>query len=64
MDRVRYLSLPDPGHLELLLSQHRQIVAALEAGQSDEAGRAMAEHLQEVLRTAQKLGEHTTHLIK
>ena len=55
MDRVRYLSLPEPGHLEILLSQHRAIAAAIERRDPDEAGAKMSIHLREVLRTAQKL---------
>jgi GntR family transcriptional regulator, rspAB operon transcriptional repressor len=63
MDRVRYLSLPDPGHLEVLLSQHRAITAAVEAANPDEAARAMSVHLQEVLRTARKLSLQQKHLV-
>lgn len=55
MDRVRYLSLPDPGHLETLLAQHVAIFEAIEAGDPKQAGQRMTAHLREVLRTVQHL---------
>jgi len=55
MDRVRYLSLPEAGHLEILLAQHTAILDAMERGEGEEVGRTMAAHLQEVLRTVQNL---------
>jgi DNA-binding GntR family transcriptional regulator len=55
MDRVRYLSLPEPGHLETLLAQHREIFDAIETGQARQAGTRMAAHLREVLLTVQRL---------
>lgn len=55
MDRVRYLSLPDPGHLETLLAQHVAIFDALESGDPKQAGQRMTAHLREVLRTVQNL---------
>jgi len=64
MDRVRYLSLPDPGHLKTLLSQHRQIFDAIERGEADLASLAMSVHLQEVLRTAQKLSVQRSELLE
>lgn len=64
MDRVRYLSLPDLGHLRALLVQHRSIVDAIESGDAELAGAAMALHLKEVLKTAQKLSEHRRDLVE
>ncbi|MBZ9675026.1 GntR family transcriptional regulator [Mesorhizobium sp. ES1-1] len=55
MDRVRYLSLPEPGHLETLLAQHVAIFEAVEAGEAKQAGARMTAHLREVLRTVQRL---------
>jgi DNA-binding GntR family transcriptional regulator len=63
MDRVRYLSLPDPGHLEILLAQHREIAEALENADPDRAGRAMSEHLKEVLRTARNLSQKQGRIV-
>jgi len=64
MDRVRYLSLPDLDHLRVLLSQHRSIVEAIEAGDVEGAGRSMALHLREVLRTAQNLSQQRSDLVE
>jgi len=55
MDRVRYLSLPEPGHLETLLDQHVAIFEAIETGEARQAGARMTAHLREVLRTVQHL---------
>ncbi|MDX8523187.1 FCD domain-containing protein [Mesorhizobium sp. MSK_1335] len=55
MDRVRYLSLPEPGHLETLLAQHLAIFEAVETGEAKQAGARMTAHLREVLRTVQHL---------
>ena len=64
MDRVRYLSLPDPDHLSALLSQHWAIVEALENNEPEMASAAMADHLKEVLRTAQKLSVQRAELVE
>jgi DNA-binding GntR family transcriptional regulator len=42
MDRVRYLSLPEPGYLETLLAQHLAILEAVEIGEAKQAGARMA----------------------
>lgn len=55
MDRVRFMSLPEAGHLQLLLTQHRGIVDAVDRGQANEAGERMSAHLQEVIRTVRRL---------
>jgi DNA-binding GntR family transcriptional regulator len=64
MDRVRYLSLPDPVHLNTLLTQHRAIFDAVEKGEATGAGAAMSIHLQEVLRTARKLSMQRADLLE
>lgn len=64
MDQVRYLSLPDLGHLRVLVTQHRSIVDAIEAGDVEKAGNDMAAHLREVLRTARKLSEQRRDLVE
>lgn len=64
MDRVRYLSLPDPGHLSALLAQHRTIFEAVEKGEATGAGAAMSIHLQEVLRTAKRLSMQRADLLE
>jgi len=55
LDRVRYLSLPDPEHLKVLISQHRQIVEAIRLRDPDLAASHMRGHLQEVFKTIRPL---------
>ena len=50
LDRVRYLSLPEPGNLALLIRQHAAIAQAVVAGKPEEAETLMRAHLREVLR--------------
>jgi DNA-binding GntR family transcriptional regulator len=57
MDRVRYLSIPDATPSELLIAQHRAIVAAIGRRDPDAAEEAMREHLSEVLSALPKLCE-------
>lgn len=64
MDRVRYFSLPEPGHLHSLLAQHRGILDAVEAGDAAGSEVSMATHLQEVLRTVRRLTEQRADLIE
>jgi GntR family transcriptional regulator, rspAB operon transcriptional repressor len=45
LDRVRRLSLPDPGYLGEMVSEHRTIVAALATRDADAAEAAMRHHL-------------------
>jgi len=52
---VRYLSLPDPSHLETLLAQHVAIFEAVETGDPKQVGQRMTAHLREVLRTVQHI---------
>ncbi|MCG7363613.1 FCD domain-containing protein [Roseomonas sp. ACRSG] len=57
MDRVRYLSIPDATPSELLIAQHRAIVAAIARRDPDAAEEAMRQHLSEVLSALPKLCE-------
>jgi DNA-binding GntR family transcriptional regulator len=50
LDRVRYLSLPEPGNLALLIRQHAAIAEAVLAGKPENAETLMRAHLREVLR--------------
>jgi len=50
LDRVRYLSLPEPGNLALLIRQHAAIAEAVLAGKPEKAETLMRGHLREVLR--------------
>ncbi|HHZ10929.1 MAG TPA: GntR family transcriptional regulator [Rhizobiales bacterium] len=59
MDRVRYLSLPQATPLDIIIEQHRAIVAAIAAHSPERAERAMREHLSEILISLPKLAvEH------
>jgi DNA-binding GntR family transcriptional regulator len=58
-DRVRLLSLPDASPLPMLISQHGEIVAALEARDPEAAAQAMRRHLREILRALSRIaGAH------
>jgi DNA-binding GntR family transcriptional regulator len=48
LDRIRRLSLPDPSYLSEMLSEHRQIVDAVAAGDGPEAEAALRHHLRRV----------------
>ncbi len=48
LDRIRRLSLPDADYLEQMLTEHRQIVAAVAAGEAEAAETALRNHLRMV----------------
>ncbi|MBX3576690.1 MAG: GntR family transcriptional regulator [Rhizobiaceae bacterium] len=56
-DRVRLLSLPDATPLDLLIEQHEDIVACLEARDGDGASNAMRRHLREILRALSRIAD-------
>ncbi len=49
LDRVRGLSLPEPGYLGEMVAEHRELVAAIAAADADRAEAAMRHHLRMVL---------------
>ena len=49
LDRVRRLSLPEPGYVGEMLAEHRAIVAAVGEADADAAEAAMRHHLRMVL---------------
>jgi DNA-binding GntR family transcriptional regulator len=57
LDRVRRLSIPDPGYLREMVADHRTVVAAVEARDADGAERALRHHLQMVLSAVPHLRE-------
>ena len=57
MDRVRFLSLPEAGHLRTLMNQHQAIFDAIAEGGADRAAEQMSKHLQLILDTVKKLSE-------
>jgi len=61
-DRVRHLSVHEPGRNAKLLVQHKEIADALIGGDVTKAKSAVRRHLREVFTTVEKLGltENTT----
>lgn len=57
MDRVRFLSLPEATPLEKIISQHRRIAEAIQAGDKEAAGTAMKKHLSEILVSLPRLAD-------
>lgn len=55
LDRVRRLAFPIPSHLEIILSEHEDIVTGLRIRDPDRASQAMAVHLDRVFESARTL---------
>jgi DNA-binding GntR family transcriptional regulator len=55
LDRVRRLSLPEPGYVGEMVAEHREIVAAVADGDVDGAETRLRHHLQMVLSTVPAL---------
>lgn len=55
LDRVRYLSLPHPGHVTHLYEQHKDISDAVQGGDADAAAEHMRHHLREVFKSIDEL---------
>jgi DNA-binding GntR family transcriptional regulator len=49
LDRVRRLSLPEPGYLGEMVAEHRTVVAAVADGDADRAEDALRHHLRMVI---------------
>jgi GntR family transcriptional regulator, rspAB operon transcriptional repressor len=49
LDRVRRLSLPEPGYLAEMVAEHRAVVAAVADGDADRAEKTLRHHLRMVL---------------
>lgn len=62
-DRLRILSLPAVTPVNLLIEQHRDILAAVISGNADKAEKAIRAHLSEVLRIADGLAVRYPELI-
>jgi DNA-binding GntR family transcriptional regulator len=59
LNRIRRLSLPEPGYLMEMIAEHRAVVAAVAAHDPDEAERALRHHLRMVLSTLPAIrGQH------
>ena len=49
LDRVRWLSLPEPHGIDVAIAQHQQIAAAVKAGDAERGDAALTAHLRSVL---------------
>jgi DNA-binding GntR family transcriptional regulator len=64
MDRVRYLDMSDAIPMRIVLSQHLDILDAIERGDADAAERALRAHLSEILVSLPKLAERWPSLFE
>jgi DNA-binding GntR family transcriptional regulator len=62
VDRARRLLLPEPGRVEETLAEHRAILAALEARDSERARTATRAHLRQVVTRLERLGTERPEL--
>jgi DNA-binding GntR family transcriptional regulator len=62
-DRVRFLSLPNTTPVDVLVAQHKAIVAAIDARKPDAAADAMRTHMSEVLKITDTLVSRHPDLI-
>jgi DNA-binding GntR family transcriptional regulator len=63
LDRIRFLSLPAITPVDVLIAQHRTILAAISDCDVEAADRAMRMHLSEVLKIAESLAAEHPDLI-
>ena len=63
LDRIRFLSLPATTPVDVLIAQHRTILAAIAERDVEAADRAMRLHLSEVLKIAAALAAEHPDLI-
>jgi DNA-binding GntR family transcriptional regulator len=63
LDRIRFLSLPAVTPVDALITQHKDIVAAISRREPDAAEEAMRVHLSEVLKIAETLAAEHPDLI-
>ena len=57
LDRVRRLSLPEPGYLGEMVAEHHAVVAAVAEGDADAAEAALRHHLRMVLSSVPAIRE-------
>jgi len=55
LDRIRFLQTPEPGKLQLIVEQHEEILAAIEAQDPDCGERAVRSHVSQVLLALDRL---------
>jgi GntR family transcriptional regulator, rspAB operon transcriptional repressor len=49
LNRVRWLSLPEPNGIDVAIAQHEEVAAAVEAGDAERGDRVLTAHLRSVL---------------
>lgn len=64
LDRVRYISLPEPGHAKLVLRQHTEILEAVRARDVERAVAAMQDHLQEIWRSIERMAREDKEMFQ
>lgn len=64
LDRVRYISLPEPGHAKLVLRQHTEILEAVRARDVERAVTAMQDHLQEIWRSIERMAREDKEMFQ
>jgi GntR family transcriptional regulator, rspAB operon transcriptional repressor len=57
LNRIRRLSMPEPGYMMEMIGEHRAVVAAVAAHDPDEAEQALRHHLRMVLSTLPAIRE-------
>jgi len=57
LNRIRRLSMPEPGYMMEMIAEHRTVVAAVAAHDPDEAERTLRHHLRMVLSTLPAIRE-------
>jgi GntR family transcriptional regulator, rspAB operon transcriptional repressor len=57
LNRIRRLSMPEPGYMMEMIAEHRAVVAAVAAHDPDEAERTLRHHLRMVLSTLPAIRE-------
>ena len=57
LNRIRRLSMPEPGYMMEMICEHRAVVAAVAAHDPDEAEAALRHHLRMVLSTLPAIRE-------
>lgn len=64
LDRVRYIGLREPGHIDEMYNQHSEIFYAIKNGDSDAAVEKMRLHLQEVWETIERLAAEEAEMFE
>ena len=63
LDRVRYYTLPRPGHGEMIVRQHAEILDAVRDGDADAAEKKMHEHLEEIWNSIERMSQENNEIL-